>query len=82
MNVVNFPSRNRAAPAELDSVGMAVDVVADGATIPAGAEGVVVAVYADGKACEVEFIDPVHAVVTIGLSQNISLPALEPNANQ
>jgi hypothetical protein len=69
MNVVNFPSRNRAVPAELDSVRLAVDVVADGATIPAGAEGVVVAVYGDGKACEVEFIEPLHAVVTVELSQ-------------
>lgn len=69
MNVVNFPARGRAAPAELDSVRLAVDVMADGMTIPAGAEGMVVAVYADGKACEVEFSRPVHAVVTIELSQ-------------
>ncbi|WP_439546718.1 DUF4926 domain-containing protein [Sandarakinorhabdus sp.] len=69
MNVVNFPLRNRAALAELDSVRLAVDVAADGVTIPAGAEDVVVAVYANGKACEVEFIEPVHAVVTIELNQ-------------
>jgi hypothetical protein len=30
---------------------------------------VVVAVYGDGKACEVEFIAPVRAVVTVELSQ-------------
>jgi hypothetical protein len=68
MNVVNFPLRNR-APAELDSVRLRADVAADGVTIPAGAEGVVVAVYASGKACEVEFVEPVHAVVTVELSQ-------------
>ncbi len=69
MNVVSFPLRHRAAPAELESVRLRVDVAADGITIPAGAEGVVVAVYGDGKACEVEFVEPVHAVVTIDLSQ-------------
>ncbi|MFZ4382420.1 MAG: DUF4926 domain-containing protein [Sandarakinorhabdus sp.] len=66
---MNFPLRNRAAPAELDPVRLAVDVAAYGVTIPVGAAGVVVAVYADGKACEVEFVEPVHAVVTVELSQ-------------
>ncbi|WP_310474356.1 DUF4926 domain-containing protein [Sandarakinorhabdus sp.] len=69
MNIAHFSARHRATPAELDSVRLRVDVVADGITIPAGAEGVVVAVYGDGKACEVEFIAPVHAVVTVELSQ-------------
>ncbi|MCU0229434.1 MAG: DUF4926 domain-containing protein [Bryobacterales bacterium] len=69
MNVMKFAPRRRAAPAELDSVRLRVDVAADGITIPAGAEGVVVAVYGDGKACEVEFVEPVHAVVTVELSQ-------------
>ncbi|OSZ72016.1 hypothetical protein CAP39_01145 [Sphingomonas sp. IBVSS1] len=69
MNVVNFPLRHRATPAELDSVRLRVDVTTDGITIPAGAEGVVVAVYGDGKACEVEFLEPVHAVMTIELNQ-------------
>lgn len=68
MNVVNFPLRNR-APTELDSVRLRADMSADGVTIPAGAEGMVVAVYANGKACEVEFVEPVHAVVTVELSQ-------------
>ncbi len=69
MNVAHFPTRHRAAPVELDPVRLRVDVTADGITIPAGAEGVVVAVYADGKACEVEFLKPVHAVVTVELAQ-------------
>jgi len=56
-------------PAELDSVRLRVDVAVDGRAIPAGSEGVVVAVYGDGKACEVEFVEPVHAVVTVELSQ-------------
>ena len=69
MNVVNFPLRKRAVPGELDLVRLAMDVAADDVTIPAGTEGVVVAVYAVGKACEVEFAEPVHAVVTIEHSQ-------------
>ena len=69
MNVASFPTRRRAAPAELDSVRLRVDVTAGRVTIPAGAEGVVVAVYADGTACEVEFLEPAHAVVTVELSQ-------------
>ncbi|WP_156255652.1 DUF4926 domain-containing protein [Sandarakinorhabdus oryzae] len=69
MNIAHFPAQHRATPGELDTVRLRVDVVTDGITIPAGAEGVVVAVYGDGKACKVEFVEPVHAVVTVEHSQ-------------
>ena len=44
------------------STGMRLD---DGRTLPAGARGAVVAIWADGEAYEVEFAAPFHAVATI-----------------
>ena len=37
--------------------------------VPAGAEDVIVAVDGDGKAYEVAFLDPVHVLATVELSQ-------------
>jgi hypothetical protein len=37
----------------------------DGRTLPAGAAGSVVGIWAEGKAYEVEFVKPFHAVVTV-----------------
>lgn len=69
MNMAHPPVRRRAAPAELDSVRLRVAVSADGVTMPAGSEGVIVAIYGDGQACEVEFLEPVHAVMTVLVNQ-------------
>lgn len=38
---------------------------ADGRTLPAGASGAVVAIWREGLAYEVEFLNPFHAVVTL-----------------
>jgi hypothetical protein len=63
------PQRNhsgepsRFAELSLVSTRHAVDV--DGRTLPAGANGTVVAAYADGIGYEVEFFEPFHAVVTL-----------------
>ncbi|MCJ2083334.1 MAG: DUF4926 domain-containing protein [Methylobacterium sp.] len=43
------------APVDLD----------DGRTLPVGAEGAIVAVWADGEAYMVEFVAPFPAVVTV-----------------
>jgi hypothetical protein len=40
-------------------------VNAAGVRLPAGAHGVVMARYADGRAYEVEFEEPQHVVVTV-----------------
>ncbi|MCJ2050848.1 DUF4926 domain-containing protein [Methylobacterium sp. J-070] len=37
----------------------------DDLTVPAGATGTVVAVYADGAAFEVEFTDPIDTLATV-----------------
>jgi hypothetical protein len=39
--------------------------MAAGVHLPAGAHGVVMARYADGRAYEVEFDEPQHVVVTV-----------------
>lgn len=45
----------------------------DGRTLPSGAAGAVVGIWAKGKAYEVEFLKPVHAVVTVPAS--VLIPA-------
>ena len=37
----------------------------DGRTLPAGSAGAVVGIWGEGKAYEIEFIEPFHAVVTV-----------------
>jgi hypothetical protein len=41
----------------------------DGRTLPAGAAGAIVGVWGGGKAYEVEFAEPFHAVVTVPASE-------------
>lgn len=54
---------------ELDDVTVLADVVCDdGATIPAGTEGTVVAIWDEGAAFEVEFSDPEGALATVPAS--------------
>lgn len=51
---------------ELDEVRVLVDVITlDGATIRAGAEGTVVAVWNGGEAYEIEFPEPMGALATV-----------------
>jgi hypothetical protein len=51
---------------ELDRVMLTADVATDdGATMPAGSEGVVLSVYRDGVAYVVEFAEPVGALATV-----------------
>jgi hypothetical protein len=50
---------------ELAHVRLAADLTVPEGLLPAGAEGVIVAVYADGGACEIEFTRPFHAVATV-----------------
>jgi hypothetical protein len=49
---------------ELSQVSLRRPVEVQGVAMPAGARGMVMAVYADGLAYEVEFEDP-HVVLTI-----------------
>ncbi len=51
--------------AELSAVTLARAVEVDGASLPPGATGTVVAAYADGIGYEVEFDLPFQAVVTV-----------------
>lgn len=52
---------------ELDDVLLLADArTDDGATIRAGTEGTVVAVWHDGPAYEVEFAEPEGALATVG----------------
>lgn len=51
---------------ELSRVELTVAVVGDdGATVPAGSVGTVVAVWAHGAAYEVEFVRPVQELATV-----------------
>lgn len=51
---------------ELDRVRVLRSVVGDDdRTVPAGATGTVVAIYADGAAFEVEFTEPVDTLATV-----------------
>lgn len=49
---------------EFSEAGLAHPVKVHGVAMPAGARGVVMAVYADGQTYEVEFTEP-HLVLTI-----------------
>lgn len=49
----------------------------DGRTLAVGAEGAIVAVWADGEAYLVEFVAPFHAVVTVPASNLLRAPADE-----
>lgn len=51
--------------AEFTEVTLRRPLDEDGVHMPAGAHGVVMGVYADGLAYEVEFHAPVHAVLTV-----------------
>lgn len=52
--------------AELDRVTLGRDVEGDdGETVPAGATGTVVGIWAGGAAFEVEFTAPVSALATV-----------------
>lgn len=54
------------APRELDRVRMLRPVASDDdVTVPEGATGTVVAVYADGEAFEVEFTEPFDTLATV-----------------
>ena len=50
---------------ELAHVRLAADLAVAEGVLPAGTQGVIVAVYADGGACEIEFMRPFHAVATV-----------------
>lgn len=50
---------------ELTQVSLAFPVEADGRLLPRGATGTVVHVYPGGRAYEVEFQAPFHAVATV-----------------
>ena len=51
--------------AELSVVALAHDIDAGGRTLPKGTRGTVVHNYRGGKAVEVEFDHPFHAVLTL-----------------
>lgn len=52
-------------PAEHDLAILRASLSVDGQTIPSGSLGTIVMVHRDGKAFEVEFVDPHAAVVTL-----------------
>ena len=47
----------------------------DGRTLPSGSAGAVVGIWASGKAHEIEFLEPFHAVVTV--PARVLLPATD-----
>lgn len=56
--------------AELDRVECLADErTEEGAVVPAGAKGTVVAVWEMGAAYEIEFAHPFHALLTVGSSR-------------
>ncbi|KQT61407.1 hypothetical protein ASG52_00510 [Methylobacterium sp. Leaf456] len=60
---------------DLDHVMLTADVaIDDGATMPAGSEGIVLSVYRDGVAYVVEFAEPVGSLATV---QGASLRLVE-----
>ena len=61
------PCPGRFGPiAELDRVTIGCEIEGDaGETIPSGSSGTVVAIWADGAAYEVEFVNPVSALATV-----------------
>nr|WP_294509315.1 hypothetical protein [uncultured Rhodopila sp.] len=50
--------------AEFSAIKLKIPVEVEGVLMPAGAQGVIMGVYADGLAYEVEFASP-HVVLTI-----------------
>ena len=50
---------------ELSRITLARPVKADEGTVPAGAIGTIAHIWHSGKACEVEFIEPFHAIATV-----------------
>jgi hypothetical protein len=50
---------------ELSQITLVRPVKADEGIIPAGATGTVVHIWHSGTACEVEFIEPFHAIATV-----------------
>ena len=63
-----FAAEDRAvfSPSELDVVTLRTPALSDeGATVPAGATGTIVAVYGDAAAFGVEFEAPFHALATV-----------------
>lgn len=66
---VRQPVPNDALP-ELTLVTLLSAVTADsGATVPAGTTGVIVGVWAEGEAYEVEFAEPAGALATVEAGQ-------------
>ena len=58
--------RGHARIAELDRVTIGREIAGDeGELIPSGSSGTVVAVWSDGAAYEVEFLNPVSALATV-----------------
>jgi hypothetical protein len=51
---------------ELSVVALRHAVQVEARSLPQGAQGTVVAAYADGQGYEVEFNQPFHVVVTLG----------------
>ncbi len=59
------PKSKSAVYPELSVVGLRHAVQVEARRLPKGAQGTVVAAYADGQGYEVEFHKPFHAVVTL-----------------
>lgn len=65
----HVPRERRYQIDELDRVTTNAPVTSDdGETIPSGSTGTVVAVWAEGKAFEVEFYRPFHALATVSIA--------------
>ena len=60
--------------ADLSRVALRVAKHVDEGDLPAGSQGTVVGVYSDGAGYEVEFVQPISAVVT--LNANELMPCL------
>ncbi len=54
---------------ELETVRLLADVPSESGPLPEGSIGAVVHRYEKGKAFEVEFLEPFHAVVTVRAEQ-------------
>jgi len=52
--------------------------LADGRTLPAGAVGAVVGIWASGAAYEVEFSEPFHVVATVEASELVKVRTSSP----
>ncbi len=60
--------RPHAAFEELDVIRTRATLSVEGGIVPSGSLGAVVLVHRDGKAFEVEFTDPICAVITLEAS--------------